>query len=340
MPLVLDPSFIALRWLLGAEVPDGHPFASPMMASFLPSYERRYRRLMDGVRVRFGEARLQDARHRLSAPDQRGAAEAELHAACTVAATPTSLLDAPEPGTAAGVRTADFVVHLGETSIDLEVRTLTDAEDEREVDAVSDRITRKLTRLTRPTGLRLSVRVREVTPELQEHRFDRSLVAAVRKLIDGKSVWTGSARVTLPPKGPAGIWDGRTSLAGELVGIELAETKLPGFIGSSSGLCAPTEAERVMKALKKKSSRRQRTGDRPWVIALDTSGTALFVDEELVRGAREFLRSSRSISAVVFQRRTLRADGGFSFRSRVVPNEKPTYPLTTADLAAFEIDDL
>jgi hypothetical protein len=135
------------------------------------------------------------------------------------------------------------------------------------------------------------------------------------------------------------IWSGRESLAGELVGIELTETKLPGFIGSSSGLCVPTEAERVMTALKKKSSRKQRAGNRPWVIALDMSGTALFVDEELDRGARDFLRSSRSISAVVLQRRTLRADGGFSFRSRVVPNQEPTYPLSAADLATFEIDD-
>jgi hypothetical protein len=145
--------------------------------------------------------------------------------------------------------------------------------------------------------------------------------------------------VTLGPSGQARVWSGRESLADERVLIELVESNMPGFVGSTSRLGAPTEADRVVTALKKKSARKQRAGNRPWIVALDMSGTGLFIDEELEEGARTFLRGSHSISAVVLQRRTLRADGGFSFRSRIVANPAATYPLSAAEAAAFELDD-
>jgi hypothetical protein len=217
---------------------------------------------------------------------------------------------------------------------------LTDAEDERQADAVADRITRRLRRLPRTAGLGLWVRVRKVTPELRTENFDRALVGAVRSLLAGKSAWTGHNYVTLSADGVARVWSGRESLSDELLGIELRESKVPGFIGSTSRLRPPSEADRVASALKQKSERKQHAGNRPWIIALDTSGTALFIDEELVRGADGFLKTSRRVSAVVLQRRTMRGDGGFSFRSRIVPNPMAAYPLSHAEAAVFDLDDL
>jgi hypothetical protein len=336
---ILDPSFVALRWLLGDEIPDSHPFASPIMTNFLASYERRYARLMNSAQVRFGRGRIDETRRRLAELDQLRAADAELQTASTVAASAGNQVDAPDAGAVPGMRSADFVVRLGGTEVDLEVRTLSDVEDERRADAVADRITKRLKLLPRPTGLGLWVRVRKVTPALRTENFDRGLVGAVRKLLAGKNAWVGSAYVTLTSNGVARVWSGRESLADELLGIELRESKAAGFIGSTSGLRAPTEAERVMTALKKKSERKQHAGNRPWVIALDTSGTGLFVDQDLVRGARAFLQTSRRVSAVVLQRRTLRADGGFSFRARIVSNPEAAYPLSAAEAAVFEIDE-
>jgi hypothetical protein len=43
--------------------------------------------------------------------------------------------------------------------------------------------------------------------------------------------------------------------------------------------------------------------------------------------------------ASVLQRRTLREDGGFSFRARIIPNAAATHPLRAEEATAFEIDD-
>jgi hypothetical protein len=127
--------------------------------------------------------------------------------------------------------------------------------------------------------------------------------------------------------------------ANEILGIELKRTKLLTFVGSTTGLRVPGEDDRVERALRKKAARKQRAGTRPWVVALDASDTGLFIDEELVRGAERFLRNSRSISAVVLQRRVLAADGEFSFRSRAVFNPAATFPLTAMEAVLFSPDE-
>lgn len=344
--MLIPENLSGFRAAVGVEIPNDHFLARAItqQAEFAEWLDRRYERVFTSPRFVAPCERLARLRHDLSRVEGFEAADAEVQAAATMLLTPELRVLAE----AEKARAADYVAILGR-EVDVEVRVLNESADKQEVKRIGRSIVVRLERALGIPGLQVALQVRRVrngeNDLVLNGKIEKRLVRTVRELAASNAWHSGPRFVTLGPDGVAQIVTRRSDRSVELASVELrlkAEWPRP-LVVNYSGLEPLPERKRTSCALKKKIGRKQRSGDRPWVIVLDTTDSTLLDLNEIRAGAEEQF-SSTSLSAVAIQRWSLGTAGwGVSaedqyvagYYSVVLANRKARYPLTPQELDVF-----
>lgn len=332
---------------IGAEVPSDHFVAKAVtrQPDFARWLDERYERVFSSGRFEAADARLARLRHDLARPDGFMAADAEVQSAATLLLTDGLRVVAPEEL----ARSSDYVA-VFDREIDVEVRVVQENQRDQEADRVSKSIEARLRRAVTAPELMISIQVRRTRVGnrlVVDGRAEKALAREVTRAVAGGDWRSQPVGVTVRPDGVAERVTRRTGRSQELAYVELrhnAKFPRPWFTGFG-GLQVPPEEERVYRALKKKGDRKQRRGDRPWVVVLDTTDSMLLELEEIKRAVeRRFADTQGSLAAVAVQRWSLSTPGwGVSaddqwtagYYSVAFRNQSARHPLTEAELAMF-----
>jgi hypothetical protein len=346
-----DDSLAGLRAAIGC-VPSDHPLAREWAFSpdFVRAVDARYRSVFLNPRFCAHASRLDRLRRDLSSVERFAPADAEVQAAATILRVPSATIVAEAEG---GARRSDYLVQH-DREVEVEVRVLQDRASDEQLRAAQARLTERLESAALPPELLLTLQVVSLTtPGSETHALDgraeRALVIAVRRAADAEPWRTRPVFVTLHADGDAEVCHPLSYRDDELASVELRA--LPkarrARVMAYGGLQALTEADRVEAALKKKSERKQRSGERPWVVVLDASDSRLRDFAEMAEGAaKRFRASAGNLSAVVIQVLSLRAlTGGIAislddvwastFQSGVILNPNAKLPLTEREAELF-----
>lgn len=343
-PLALS-EFPALCAAVDGQVPDGHVFTR-MLAEhadwpFLRWLDRRYNRVFSSDRIEWEGGRRESLCRQLRDPQAFWNVDAEIHMAATILSSESTSLRANDESGAGGIRKSDYLL-LHPRQIDIEVRILQERNDEQTRARVSRAIVKRLNGLER-NGYSITVAVEEVwnadkmlvvTPDVE-----KQLAQVVQRVLRAKP--QHKECVIVRSDGIPMQWDGG-SLHGTLIRVDIAPSKLK-IVLDYGGLRAPPGALEAAKALKKKLSHKQRSGNCPWIVVLDCSN-AMMDFEEVEQGCMSGFHNSQSLSAVVIQRRRVMLDGHLPdpnssqtilFESRLLMNPNARFSITQEECAFF-----
>lgn len=341
-----------LRTALGGDaiVPEDH-FLTRLCQDF-PSYSRwldyRFQRVFGSSRFQVEPGRLDQMRNKLLCSKTFMSAEVEVQAAATLLRWDTAMILAPHEGNAP---VSDFTAYLPR-EVSVEVRMLFEPEDELAEEAAATRIRGRIERLSVPPNALVTTQVRRIRDAsrrfLIDARSEKLLVRCLERALEEGTWRDRRIHITLLPGKDPVVWQGDSSLHGEIasIGIQFSQSFRGGFAWDLGHFRPPSDRNRTEKALKKKSSRKQRVEGRPWVVVLNTSGSMLTELEEIQLGANDYFRGADgNMSGVVIQRRQYgltrcfgaghNGRGGPTFCSIFLPNRGALNPLTSAEAAMF-----
>lgn len=352
----LPPHVLGLRKALGPSVADDHFIARALeqphdIASWL---DRRYRRVFCSKRFDPEVGRLESLRRSLRTVDQFRTTDAEVQAAATLLRIARVRLFAPNEE---HDKTSDFVLQ-GNRTIDVEVRCTFDPRWKVEATRIGQEISGRIEQAIKVDGLSVSISMRRVRDDakklLVDGKAQRRLAAQIREVAATRVWQEGDTVVILSRAGDVRAWRGDPCLSDAAVIVDLSH------VPSQKGTCVtlsirmhpPHESERILQALKAKGERKQRRGDRPWVVVLDTTWSTLWDVNRIRRAVLEyFSRTNGSMSAVVVQRRSYRpvdwanlsplGDWEVRFESTTIENTSANvkHRLTSSESQMFEETD-
>lgn len=339
--------FPSLHEAVEGQVPANHFFTKALQQHAGPLFLRwlddRYQRVFGSDRLEWDGQRRTSIRRQLRDPIGFWNTDAEVQTAATILACQATRLRANDESGIEGVRSSDYLI-LSPRPIDVEVRILQEDQNEQERAKVSKSIASRLRRLVR-NGYSITVKVAEtrgsdetfvVTPKVE-----KDIVDAVYRVLRAKP--QRKECVIVHPNGVAEQWGGG-SLHGMLVYVDIAPSSSH-IVLEYGGLRAPPGTKEAERAIKKKLGHKQRSGERPWVIVLDSSGAHMMDFEEIEIGLQRAFSNSTSLSAAVVQRRQILLDeivpGPDSpqtilFESRIFVNPKARIPITQEEMGFFE----
>lgn len=349
----IPDGFDGLKLALGDDLPNNHPLTQLICKArdYAAELDQRYKLVFSNPRFIITEPRRERLSNDLSRLEVFMYTDAEIQTAANLLAHDEVKVHA---GTEGGARNADYTVDFHRL-IDTEVRIVQESKEDQEIDECHKRI---VNRIEGSKGLQdhlVVLRVRKVRNAedqfILDGKVEKRFVHFASKIADQATEEELPIFITLQGNGIPMIADFYTGRDKELASLEIKyrakvrQGKKASIIGFG-GLSAPDEATRVKKALKKKSARKQRTENRPFVVVLDTSGSMLLLEDEIRQGVLEHFDSGKgNISAVVIQRRSLQswafipnpdAPWEITFNSYVIKNPRANYPLSDEEVSLFE----